>query len=494
MKLARKLTLALVGGILVVMAIHALFQLRHEIMLSEADMLRGRRIGLAWIATIEDVWKHEGAARAFALAARASAAVEEGTIKLHRFPLTPSDSSPRLSAEQQTTLSSGEAVRTVEHDPSGKAFAHIYVPLRIGGDIPAIVEYIEAKDKEQSFIATSRWTMALATLGVVFVCGLIATGLQYLLVGRPLQLMRDKARRAGAGDFSAPLTVRQKDEMGELAQEINGMCERIAAANRQLAAETEARITAIEQLRHTDRLATVGQLAAGVAHELGTPLNVVSARAELIGAAKTTDGDQAQHARAISEQCDRMTAIVQQLLDFSRRRGIAPGLTDLRHVVLRTVDLLSMAAEKGRVRLQVTAADSPLLAHVDQNQIQQALINIILNGIQSMRDGGNLRVALGTQRGHPPDTDSSADADYACVTIADEGSGIAREHLDRLFEPFFTTKRVGEGTGLGLAVAHGIVAEHGGWIAVDSTVGRGTVFSVFLPVTSGATATQAGAA
>src|SRR5439155_10534596 len=126
----------------------------------------------------------------------------------------------------------------------------------------AIVEYDEPSGDEQRFIVMSHLALAAATLAVVAVCALITSGLQYSLVGRPLQLLRDKAQRAGAGDFAGPLALRQKDEMGELAREINAMCDRIAEANRKLAEETEARITALEHLRHTDRLATVGQLAA----------------------------------------------------------------------------------------------------------------------------------------------------------------------------------------------------------------------------------------
>jgi two-component system NtrC family sensor kinase len=492
MRLARKLTIALVLGILGVMAAYAYFQLRQEVVLSQADLLRARRIGRAWLGTIQDVWKREGPARAYELAQRANEAVNEVTIRLLPFEDGAAAALP-LSAAQRKALAAGEIVRTTGYDAAGKEWAHAYIALRIGGTHPAVVEYVEAREAEQTFINMSHVALAAATVAVAVICGLIATGLEYTLVGRPLQLLRDKARRAGAGDFSGPLRLRQNDEIGELAREVNAMCERIEAANRKLAAETEARVAALEQLRHTDRLATVGQLAAGVAHELGTPLNVVSARAELIAVTDLPRTDVVRNARVIGEQCDRMSGIIQQLLDFSRRRGRTLGLTDLRHVVTRSVDLLSTAAEKARVRLDCGIGDTPILVRIDQNHIQQALTNILLNGIQAMPGGGSLRIALGLQRARPPHPAAGGESEYACITIEDRGHGITPAHLEHIFEPFFTTKGVGEGTGLGLAVAHGIVTEHDGWITVDSAVGRGTRFSIFLPATLAADARQGAA-
>src|SRR5262249_27847688 len=158
------------------------------------------------------------------------------------------------------------------------------------------------------------------------------------LVGRPLQRLRDKARRAGEGDFSGPLDLPQADEIGELAQEFNAMCARLAEANHRLEVATEARIAALEQLRHTDRLATVGQLAAGVAPELGTPLSVISARAQLMVSMDPPRATVVANANIIIEQSDRMTEIIQQLLDFSRRRVVKLGLANLEQIVTHTLE------------------------------------------------------------------------------------------------------------------------------------------------------------
>jgi signal transduction histidine kinase len=176
-----------------------------------------------------------------------------------------------------------------------------------------------------------------------------------------------------------------------------------------------------------------------------------------------------------------MAAIIQQLLDYSRRRGGTPAMASLQHLVTRTVDLLSAAAQRGRVDVRCNAVGDATLAAVDQNQIQQALTNIVLNGIQAMPQGGELHIDVGVRRVRPPAGRGRGEGEYAYVHVADSGMGIPPEQLPHIFEPFFTTKRAGEGTGLGLAVADGILAEHGGWIAAESTPGEGSSFYLFLP-------------
>ncbi len=481
MKLAAKLTAALILGIVVVMAAYAYLQVREEVVLDESALHRAGHITLAWLGTIEAVWEYDGPIRAREAVARGNQRSQEVNVRLVGLDETIAGL-PRatLTSEQVEGLQAGEVIRMVQRDQAGNEWRYFYGALSIAGAHPAAIEFIEPLAEQQTFIHMSHLAIALATGAIVVVCGLIAAGLQYGLVGRPLQLLRDKARRAGGGDFSGPLVLRQHDEIGELAQEINAMCDRIAEANRKLAEETDARITALEQLRHTDRLATVGQLAAGVAHELGTPLGVISARAELI-AADAASADALKNARIIVDQSDRVADIIRQLLDFSRRRTARPSLVDLRHIVTQTLDLLSSAAEKARVAVSCQTPAEPVLGTVDPSQVQQALTNVILNGIQAMPRGGTLRVTVSTRRIDSPPVPGCPEGMYFCIEVEDQGMGISAEHMAHIFEPFFTTKPLGEGTGLGLAVAHGIIAEHGGWITVESAAGEGSRFTICLP-------------
>jgi len=485
MKLASKLTVALVLGIFIVMAGYAYVQIRQEVVLDQDDFDRVKHLGGLMRITFEEIWQREGEARLRELVAQAEPEVGVRVVSLR----APAGDAlrPALSDQEFSTLSAGDTIHVVRSADDDWHWS--YVPISVAGVRSAALEVRESSEPQRRYIQMSHLAIASATLGVALTCGLIATGLELWFVGWPIQRLRDKARRAGRGDFSGPLVLPQHDEIGDLAQDLNAMCDNLAAADQRLSAATEARVAALEQLRHTDRLATVGQLAAGVAHELGTPLSVISARAQLLSSAEMPPAAVATNAGIIVEQADRMTEIIQQLLDFSRRRTVKLSRASLQHIVTRTFDLLSAVAERSRVVLRCSAADTPLLAYVDQNQMQQALTNIILNGIQAMPNGGHLTVSLDTRRTRPPGdpgaddgaADSATAGDFLCITVADEGTGIAAAQVSRIFEPFFTTKAVGEGTGLGLAVAHGIVAEHGGWITVDSTPGKGSRFMIYLP-------------
>src|SRR2546428_11440095 len=348
MKLAVKLTSALVLGIVAVMAIYAAVQISNEVVLSEADAHRARRNGLAWLGAIESVWSREGEARArelIELSARRVGA-REGAVRI--ISLAPdAPDRPQLSGEEVRTLEAGGIVRRVIPDADGQDWIHAWANIRTAAH-PTGLAVVEPLGHEQTFVRMSHLAIIGATIAVIVICSLLVSALQLRLVGRPLVLLRDKARRAGAGDFSGPLRLTQDDEMGELAGEINAMCDRIADANRRVADETAAHLAALEQLRHTERLATVGQLAAGVAHELRTPLNVITARAELLVASTATAADAAANGRTILEQADRMTAIIQQLLDFSRRRGPNLGFANVEQLVARTLALVSPAAQRAQ--------------------------------------------------------------------------------------------------------------------------------------------------
>jgi signal transduction histidine kinase len=233
------------------------------------------------------------------------------------------------------------------------------------------------------------------------------------------------------------------------------------------------RQSAIEQLRHAERLNVVGKLAAGVAHELGTPLNVIATTAELVDAER--GGSDMVHAscRVIIDQAERMASIIRQLLDFGRRGGGDRSSTDLGALVQSTVALLRPLARKRRVELSLALPKSSLRASVNALEIGQVLSNLVLNAVQAMPNGGRSVIELRRER--------ERGAEVAVLSVSDEGTGIRPEDIPKVFDPFFTTKDVGEGTGLGLAVTYGIVADHGGRVNVETEWGHGSVFTVVLP-------------
>ena len=230
--------------------------------------------------------------------------------------------------------------------------------------------------------------------------------------------------------------------------------------------------TAIDQLRHAERLNVLGTLAAGVAHELGTPLNVISGAAEML----EEGGRDRKIARLILAQTDRITAIIRRLLDFARRGGSGREVVELDHAVASAVELLATTARKRGARIEVVHGQGARRVRASVQELEQVISNLLLNGIQAMPEGGDLMVTTAIEPAEP--------RPFATVAIEDTGTGIAPADLPHIFDPFFTTKDVGQGTGLGLSVSYGIVTDLGGTIAVASAPGHGTRFLVRVPLAS----------
>jgi len=479
MRLARKMTLAIAVAILTVMAAHAYFLVSREIVLFDADLARSTTLKRALRAAIEDTWRTYGESAAQRLVEETIPHSVEGmSVRWTWLDAPPTDERRlELPADQLVQLRSGE--RVVVFRDEGKLRV-TYFPLSIPGSPTAVLEFIESVREQHAFVQTTNVEIAVATMLILLACGVAVFAVGDWYVGRPLERLRDKLREIASGTFDAPLELAQHDEIGDLATEINAMAKRLAEAQHRLHEETEARIAALDRLRHTDRLTTIGQLASGVAHELGTPLAVIAGRAEMIVSGEAAGDRATASARVIVEQADTMAGLIRQLLDFSKHRAPRLALTSVRGLCARTVDTLGVIARRRRIALELAAGDDALLVAADEHQIQQALVNLIVNAMQAMPNGGRIEVTLGTRHGSPPG-EGARELDFVSITVADQGAGIAREDLPRIFEPFFTTKGAAEGTGLGLAVVQGIVRDHGGWIEVASEPDKGSRFTIFLP-------------
>jgi signal transduction histidine kinase len=243
--------------------------------------------------------------------------------------------------------------------------------------------------------------------------------------------------------------------------------------------ERSQRRLAVDQLRHADRLNVIGKLAAGVAHELGTPLSVIAGSAELLQTRRLTKEKQTALLDTIYAQTKRMSRIIRQLLDFGRSAGASKAHVELNELAVLTKDLLApVAAERGcAIHFEPQRSTIAILANAAE--IEQVITNLALNGMQAMPEGGVLRLRTSVEaRGQK----AGCGPFYACVAVEDEGSGISAEDLPHIFDPFFTTKDVGEGTGLGLSITYGIVQDHGGFVEVSSCPHGGSSFKVLLPM------------
>ena len=285
-------------------------------------------------------------------------------------------------------------------------------------------------------------------------------------LARPLDSLIAHVDEVGGGNLDARVSLRGNDELSRLARAMNEMARRLDAARRRVQDEHAARLDTLEQLRRSERLATTGQLAAGVAHEIGTPLTVIRGRAEML-ARKAQSDKERKHAEIVVEQVDRISTIVRNLLTFARQDGPSKVALELPEVAREVQELLEPEAAARSITL-VVEHDPDVRVLADRAQLHQVLLNLVMNALHAS-DQGEVRI------------ECRAVGDVARLIVQDEGAGISPDALDDVFTPFFTTKRPGEGTGLGLAIARGIVQDHGGTIAVESSVGEGARFIVELP-------------
>ena len=255
-------------------------------------------------------------------------------------------------------------------------------------------------------------------------------------------------------------------------QDLEYLTRELSESGRELARDFESQGAelrrASERVRHAERLASIGTLVAGLAHEIGTPMGVIQGHARLLES--TVQGEQGQwRLRTIQEQIERISRIMQSLLNMARPSSGRRGPVSLESILESTVSFLSEKLERRGIRAIVDVEDAPSVRG-DPERLQQLLLNLMLNAVDAMEGGGQLRLSLAT--------DSSGDA---LVSVHDTGEGISAADQARIFEPFFTTKPAGEGSGLGLAVAHGIVSDHGGQLSVESEPGKGTTVHIRLP-------------
>jgi two-component system, NtrC family, sensor kinase len=490
MKLSSKLSVAQSCLISAILVAYAIFQFTQEVRLYEQDMIRDHHVtGVTLRTALIDLWRHGDRGQAAAMIADADAS--HSGMDVQWIPLDPSvapgAASPVGPAGAKAgwidLLRRGQEVVRIEPGTDGGRERVTYIPVSPDGSVLGAIRISESLAEERRF-AQGAILHILVTTTIIAGSGVLISfllGARWIM--RPMEGLISQARRIGAGDLSQRAPVRGHDEISDLSLEMNQMADQLEDSRRRLMSESDARIATLDQLRHADRLAMVGTLASGIAHELGTPLNVVTARARLIETGVVEPAEIASNARIIHEQGERMTRIIRQLLDFSRKGGSRQrGLVDLRETARQTLALLGSHAEKRKVALRMDDEDErPAWARIDQEQIKQVLANLVMNGIQAMPGGGRVTVSAGRGTLQPPPAIGRAAGLFAWVEVVDEGCGIPPESVPRIFDPFYTTKEVGEGTGLGLSVSHGIIREHEGWIEVSSEPGVGTAFRICLP-------------
>ena len=344
-----------------------------------------------------------------------------------------------------------------------------YEPIKdISGDIIGIlyVGMLESKFTDMRWRAL--WAFTGISLGGSALAAVICLFLARTLT-RPVKALAVAAQRFAEGDLKQRVKPDESTrEIGMLGRAFNSMASSIEERDEQLKRRAQ------EEVTRSERLAMIGQLAAGVAHEINNPLGGIILFSNLLLGKAPSEGVERENLERITREAERCRKIVQGLLEFSRQREPEAKGVNIRDVVEKAVALLgNQALFHNIVIVKAYQPDLPTVC-VDAFQMQQVFVNIMMNAADAMNGKGNLRISAKADR----------KAERVDISFTDSGCGIPEEALEHLFEPFFTTKEVGHGTGLGLSISHGIVERHGGSMKIDSKVGQGTTVTVSLPLTA----------
>ena len=310
--------------------------------------------------------------------------------------------------------------------------------------------------------AQRQTVLVIASFGAVAICAALFVVLA-LLIQRPMLELQNKIARVGEGELDVEVNfANRRDEIGELGRNFNRTVRQLRESREEIQHLHET------QMSRAEYLATMGELAAGLAHEIRNPLSGIAGVVEIVGRDLPPSSPARTVIKEVRNEVMQINRIISDLLDCARPRQPEFRRSDLAETVEHAAMFARQQALSKAIELQFKRPDSPIEMEHDSNQISQVLLNLLLNAIQAIEGSGVIAVECGIDLG------------FAKVSITDTGRGISAEHLPNIFRPFYTTK--GKGTGLGLSLAKRIVEEHGGYIEVSSAVGKGSTFEVFLPL------------
>jgi len=484
MKLFYHLYGCLLLGMIALIGIDEYLGFQAEVVQYEEDMVSNAvQLGKSLSGMVAHTWSESGKEKALELIDDAG---RNGTITIRLvWPRLLLEASGLTATDRKKVekMISGEIVSLKIRQPNNRQRCNTYVPIDLGQAKTGALELSQPMTPLKIFSRKMLVRASIITLLLALVSGLI---LYYFIdrkVRLPLNRLMAQARRIGQGDLRADATAPSNDELAQMSQTMNDMCSRLLIAHEKIKFEHNARLKTLEQLRFTERLSSFGVLSAEIAHELGTPLNVVDGRAKMILNEDLQKNEIEDCALIIRKQAERMTAIIRQLLDFTRRPKQHISSENLAFHVKQVFQLLYPMACKQHVSFHLHQEDdADVTFNADFSQLQQVLVNLLMNAIQAMPDGGKVHVNLANELLPTSSRESGIEQNYLKLRIEDEGVGIRAENLEHIFTPFFTTKTIGTGTGLGLSIADGIVKEHGGWIDIDRGTQKGACFTVYLPM------------
>jgi two-component system NtrC family sensor kinase len=395
-------------------------------------------------------------------------------------------------------------------DIEGEKRLEVIVPLHFGTKVVGGVRVVSSLDEVQSYLGKKRDRTFILTFSGIIVILITSALLFGKVVGNPIQKLVEAMSQAEKGDLEAEARIRSRDELGELGRHFNRMLKTIREAheqnvqllsqinrfneeltrkieeatselakrNQELELLNEALFESQRQLSQSEKLAALGQVTATMAHQIGTPLNSISGYIQLMLQEENLQDMDRERLKIIESQLDRLVDSVKNLLSFTRQPKPQLKPLDVNGVLEELIHLSEPWLLTRNVKLSTLF--SPHLSSIlgDPIHLQTLFLNLITNALDAMPNGGLLTIKTQQVSSQPP----SENGRWVKISITDTGVGITEESKKRIFDPFFTTKKVGEGTGLGLAICENIIKEHSGRLEVESEVGKGSTFSVLVPV------------
>lgn len=303
----------------------------------------------------------------------------------------------------------------------------------------------------------------IVSLLALFVLTSIILRLFEKIINRPIFNLKNRMEKIQEGDFTSKVPITKDDEIGDLAKSFNVMITKLEEANKRIEELHE------KQMEKAEHLASLGEIAAGLAHDVRNPISGMKGAIEIIHN-KTDDSDSNKEVfKEVLVQIDKIDNVIRDLLRFARPKDLDIRVNPVEECIENSIKLAQMRVKNKDIQFHFSKPDKNIIARLDADKIQDVLLNLLLNSIAAIKIKGNVTIELSVQN-----------EKNLIISVSDDGSGIPKEQLSQIFQPFFTTKS--EGTGLGLSICSKIITAHSGTIEVESTEGKGTTFTIYLPI------------